>query len=129
MEIFFMKNFVMALVLLVGGSAFASVGDVVCKGNSNYGTSPDITLELASLGKDIGQVEEGVSVPYRLIIKKASALWLDVKVLASAEDVMFGFKSRSSQYGNIEGMIYMDEADQAWVNINGTKFNFDCTNE
>lgn len=121
-----MKAFLFTFVFMFVGVVQAET--ITC-GKSRFAgdDQPEtLTMTLASLGKTVNEVSEGVSVPYSLVLKDGDQVWLNLKVKASQEDVMFKFIHRSRDFGNIDGTIYMDELDQTALYVNGTRFSFDC---
>ena len=125
-----MKVLLFVSVLMLAG--FANAESITCGFNERYSDESQpraLTMTLTSLGKSVNDVYEGTSVPYSLVLKNGDQVWLNVKVKAAQEDVLFAFKHRSREFGNITGHIYMDELDQTSVYVNGTKFSFDCNEQ
>lgn len=122
-----MKALVILAAVFVSTNAFA-IEDMTCKGNKDFGTSETVSVQIKAVGKTTNQVPEGTSVPYKITVKNDGEVWADGVVSASQEDVMFGFEGAGS-FGELSGMIYLDELEQSHLSLNDMKLQLDCRGE
>lgn len=119
-----MKAILISLMSLVmSSSAFASGAKYICK---ETGVKPGYnkrTVVLTQFGD--AEVKEGKTYAFGFqvfdgVSKKPT---LSTKVFVQTEDVLFAFGNREEA---ISGMIYLDEMDQASVEIAGEKLSLNC---
>lgn len=120
-----MKALLISILSLgLSTSAFAASGvKYICKETGVLPGHNKRTVVITQFGN--ANVEEGKTYAFGLQIfdgvsKKPT---LSTKVFVRTEDVLFSFGNREE---DIAGLIYMDELDQSWMNMNGEKLTLNC---
>ncbi len=119
-----MKAILISLLSLgISTSAFASGTKYFCKETNSKPGAARRTVILTQFGD--AKLEEGKTYAFGFQVFEAPAKnpILSTKVFVQTEDVMFAFDNRAE---GISGMIYLDEMDQASVEIAGEKISLNC---
>ena len=122
-----MKTLLLALSLTLGLAASAQAAKKIekekieCEGldqNSGY----TMTMDARSQSN-----VEGKAIAYYLEVlgEHQEPLFANI-VFGVKEDVMLNFKSKAGVQPKLSGLLYMDEADQTWVKLNGDELRFSC---
>ncbi len=115
-----MKTIFTLFIFMIATSAFARF-QFNCQEIGNRTASR--TMDLTQVSN--GRLSEGVRHTFKLELRenRTRQLLLSELVTVEVEDVMFSFSNRAR---GINGMIYLDEMDQTWLELGRTKIRFAC---
>ncbi len=73
-----------------------------------------------------GPVADGGRAVHRVKITSCDGVVFDADVTVEKEDVMQSYRSRRGAEQTLSGMVYLDELNETYMDVDGEEIQFDC---